>query len=62
MFKFEISIDGGPWEEIPELIFYDSLYRHSSRVTPLIKQMLHGQEIVYGPARYRITCMKKGGS
>ena len=53
-FKFEISIRGEAWQVIPEQIFYDSLYRHANRLTPLIKNMLNGMVAVYGNTQYRI--------
>jgi hypothetical protein len=58
-FDFEVSIDGKDWETIPEQIFYDSLYRHANRITPLIKDMLATKVMVYGNIRYRIICVKK---
>ena len=54
MFKFEISISGGEWEEIPEEVFYDSLYRYVRKLTPHIKDMLSGTEITFGRNKYRI--------
>ena len=53
-FIFEISISGNEWEVIPEQIFYDSLYRHVTKVTPLIKKMLAKEIIEYGNTRYKI--------
>ena len=58
-FKFEISIGGEAWEGIPEQIFYDSLYRHVNRITPLIKNMLNGHVAVYGNTRYKIIASPK---
>jgi hypothetical protein len=55
MFKFEISIGGGSWEEIPEEVFYDSLYRFVNKVTPYIRDMLSGQIVSFGNRNYRIT-------
>jgi len=59
VFKFEVSIDGKDWQSIPEQIFYDSLYRHVTKITPLIKNLLESKVAVYGNTRYRILCLKK---
>ena len=58
-FEFEISISGEDWQAIPEEIFYDSLYTHVNKITPLIRDMLNSKVVQYGYKRYRI-CFEKG--
>lgn len=58
MFTFKISVDGN-WVEIPEQIFYDSLYRHANKLTPLISRMLKDEVITFGGTRYRIDAVKR---
>jgi hypothetical protein len=53
-YYFEISKDGGNWQSVPEQTFYDSLYRHAQRITPLVKEMLNSKEVACGNTRYRI--------
>lgn len=58
-FKFWVSVDNGNWETVPEQIFYDSLYKYSNKLTPLIKDMLAGQMLAYANVRYRIEAVKR---
>lgn len=57
-FSFQIKITGDDWVVIPEMVFYDSLYRHERKITPCIREMLKGTVLVYGNQSYRIVCMK----
>ena len=59
MFRFEISVSDNEWREIPEEIFYDSLYRYVRKITPHIKDMLNGEIISFGHKHYRIRCEKR---
>jgi len=56
-FKFEVSINGGAWQEIPEQVFYDSLYKYVNKVTPTIREMLSGKEVRFGNSAYRISAV-----
>lgn len=57
-FAFLVSINNHPWQEIPEQIFYDSLYAHVRKVTPYIKEMLGGKEIRFGNTIYKIHALE----
>jgi len=47
------------WEEIPEIQLMDGLYRIYKKVTPAIKEMIEGKEIVTPEAVFRLKM--KGG-
>jgi hypothetical protein len=44
----------GDWEIIDEDIMVTELYRYTSRVTPMIKQMLQGEIVTTETGNYRI--------
>jgi len=47
------------WEEITEIQLMDGLYRIYKKVTPAIKEMIEGKEIVTPEAVFRLKM--KGG-
>lgn len=47
------------WEEISEIQLMDGLYKIYKKVTPAIKEMIEGKEIVTPEAVYRLKM--KGG-
>ena len=54
-FVFEVSIIGEEeWQEIPEQVFYDSLYKYETKLTPCITEMLSGKYLAFGTTLYRI--------
>jgi hypothetical protein len=57
-FKFEIAVNGDQFEEVHEQIFYDSLYRHVSKITPLIRKMLRGETIQFAGKYYKISVVE----
>ncbi len=63
MFKmpqYEVKYhDVNRWEKISEIKLMDELYKIYKRVTPAIKEMIGGKEIVTSEAVYRLKL--KGG-
>ena len=51
--------DWEKWEEISEIELMDGLYKIYKKVTPAIKEMIKGKEIVTPEAVYRLKL--KGG-
>ena len=51
--------DWGEWKEISEIELMDGLYKTYKKVTPAIKEMIMGKEIVTPEAAYRLKL--KGG-
>ena len=51
--------DWEEWEEISEIELMDGLYKIYQKVTPAIKEMIRGKEIVTPKAVYRLKL--KGG-
>ena len=49
----------GDWEEITEIQLMDGLYRIYKKVTPAIKEMIEGKEIITPEAVFRLKM--KGG-
>jgi hypothetical protein len=47
------------WEEISEVELMDGLYKIYNKVTPAIKEMIEGKEVVTPEAVYRLVM--KGG-
>ena len=46
--------DWEEWEEIPETVLMNELYKIYEKVTPAIKEMIRGKEIVTQKAVYRL--------
>ena len=46
--------DWGEWEEISEIDLMNELYKIYKKVTPAIKEMIRGKEIVTPEAVYRL--------
>jgi hypothetical protein len=55
---YERLVDG-TWVEVPEDEFIDIVYRHHSRITPIIKIMLAGNTWGDGNHHYRLTIISK---
>jgi hypothetical protein len=47
------------WEEISDIEMMDGLYQIYDKITPVIKEMIHGKEIQIEDAIYRLKW--KGG-
>ena len=47
------------WEEISDIELMDGLYQIYDKITPVIKEMIHGKEIQIEDALYRLKW--KGG-
>jgi hypothetical protein len=43
------------WEQISDLELIDSLYKFYKKVTPAIKEMIYGKEIITPGAIYRLN-------
>ncbi|MGD8293376.1 MAG: hypothetical protein PVF37_16820 [Desulfobacterales bacterium] len=47
------------WEEISDIEMMDGLYKIYNKITPVIKEMIHGKEVQTTDAVYRLKW--KGG-
>jgi len=47
------------WEEITDIELMDELYKIYNKITPVIKDMIHGKEVKTADAVYRLKW--KGG-
>ncbi len=47
------------WEEITDIELMDELYKIYNKITPVIKEMIHGKEVKTADAVYRLKW--KGG-
>jgi hypothetical protein len=47
------------WEEISDIELMDGLYKIYNKITPVIKEMIHGKEVQTADAIYRLKW--KGG-
>jgi hypothetical protein len=47
------------WEEISDIELMDGLYKIYNKITPAIKEMIHGKEVQTSDAVYRLKW--KGG-
>ena len=53
--RYEVRYtENGEWVEISDLDFMDGLYKSYRRVTPAIKEMIHGKELRTPDAVYRL--------
>ena len=46
--------DGEEWKQITDLELMDCLYKYYKKVTPAIKEMINGKEIITPGAIYRL--------
>ena len=46
--------DSEDWQQISELELLDCLYKHYRKITPAIKDMIYGKEIITPGAIYRL--------
>jgi hypothetical protein len=51
--------DTGEWRQISELELMDCLYRYYRKISPAIKEMINGKEIITPGAFYRLK-LKSG--
>jgi hypothetical protein len=53
--RYEFRIHDDPdWKEISEIQLMDGLYKVYNKVTPAIKEMIRGKEIITPDAVYRL--------
>ena len=52
----------GEWKEISELELMDGLYKNYHRVSPAIKEMIHGKELHTPNAVYRLKWQFRSSS
>jgi hypothetical protein len=53
--RYEVRYDeNGEWMEVSDIDFMDGLYKLYRRVTPAIREMIHGKELRTPDAAYRL--------
>lgn len=53
--RYEVRYDeNGEWMEVSDIDFMDGLYKLYRRVSPAIKEMIHGKELRTPDAVYRL--------
>ena len=57
--QYEVKLHGEKsWEEISEIELMDGLYKIYNRITPAIKEMILGKEIITPDGVYRLKNQK----